>query len=125
MQSIGGILPICLFLHSVDTHLLHNRASACISIPDQLVMDNHVLRWRTNLFDTEKYWKGWYEDMSKRFLQSPAIKMLILAGRERMDTPLIIAHMQGKFQLVLQNGMGHYIHEDAPQEVAARYRDQP
>ena len=35
MQSIGGILPICLFLHSVDTHLLHNRASACISIPDQ------------------------------------------------------------------------------------------
>ena len=55
--------------------------------------------------------------MSDRFLQSPAVKMLILAGRERMDTPLTIGHMQGKFQLELQNGMGHYIHEDAPQEV--------
>ena len=103
---------------SVDSHLLHNRASARISIPDQLVDNNHILLWRTNLFETEPFWKGWYEHMSDRFLQSPAVKMLILAGRERMDTPLTIGHMQGKFQLELQNGMGHYVHEDAPQEIA-------
>lgn len=56
--------------------------------------------------------------MSSQFLQAPAIKMLVLAGRERLDTPLTIGHMQGKFQLVLMNGLGHYIHEDAPEQMA-------
>lgn len=75
------------------------------------------LTWRTNLFDTEPYWVGWYKDMSSRYLESPARKMLILAGRERLDTPLTIGLMQGKFQMVLMNECGHYIHEDVPEEV--------
>lgn len=102
---------------SVDSHLLLNRASAKISIPDQLIKKDGMLVWRTNLFKSQPYWEGWYKNMSKHFLDSTAIKLLILAGRERLDTPLTIGHMQGKFQLILMNGMGHYLHEDAPQEV--------
>ena len=56
--------------------------------------------------------------MSNQYLQAPAIKMLVLAGRERLDTPLTIGQMQGKFQIVFMNGMGHYIHEDAPEQMA-------
>ena len=103
---------------SVDSHLLLNRASAKISIPDQLVMKDDMLVWRTNLFKSQPYWEGWYKNMSKHFLESSAIKLLLLAGRERLDTPLTIGHMQGKFQLILMNGLGHYLHEDAPQEVS-------
>ena len=101
----------------MNSNLLHNRTSARISIPDQLVPKGGKLVWRTNLFDSEPYWKGWYESMSDRFLASPAIKLLLLAGRERLDTPLTIGQMQGKFQMILFNGLGHYIHEDAPEEV--------
>lgn len=111
---------------SLNSHLLHNRASALVSIPDQLVQKDDAYVWRTNLFDTQPYWKGWYENMSNLYLQAPAVKMLVLAGRERLDTPLTIGHMQGKFQLVLMNGMGHYIQEDAPEELGRtlkRYLD--
>ena len=102
---------------SLDSHLLQNRASAMISIPDQLVERDGLLYWRTNLFETEPYWVSWYKDMSKHFLEAPAVKMLLLAGRERLDTTLTIGQMQGKFQMVLMTGCGHYIHEDAPEEV--------
>ena len=106
---------------SVDSHLLLNRASAKISIPDQLVEKDGVWVWRTNLFQTKEFWKDWYTNMSQRYLDSPAIKMLFLAGRERLDTPLTIGQMQGKFQMILMNGIGHYMHEDSPEEVKMRY----
>ena len=116
-QSTGGGWGCLSVTRSLDSHLLHNRASALVSIPDQLVQKDDLYLWRTNLFDTQPFWKGWYENMSDLYLQAPAVKMLVLAGRERLDTPLTIGHMQGKFQLVLMNGMGHYIQEDAPEEM--------
>lgn len=102
---------------SLDTHLLLNRGSARISIPDQLIEKEGVLLWRTDLFKSQPFWEGWYKNMSERFLDSPAIKLLFLAGRERLDTPLTIGQMQGKFQMILMNGLGHYLHEDSPEEV--------
>ena len=102
---------------SIDSNLISNRNSARISIPDQLVPINGILKWRTNLFETESFWVGWYKNMSNRFLESPAVKVLMVAGHERLDTPLTIGHMQGKFQLMLFNGCGHFIHEDIPGEV--------
>lgn len=105
------------FLSSLDSNLLYNRNSAKLSIPDQLVNVEGLLKWRTNLFSTQPFWEGWYKDMSARFLDSPAIKVLMVAGRERLDTPLTIGHMQGKFQLMLFSGCGHFIHEDIPEQV--------
>lgn len=106
---------------SLDSHLLLNRSSARISIPDQLIQKEGMLVWRTNLFKSQPFWEGWYKNMSQRFLEAPGIKMLLLAGRERLDTPLTIGQMQGKFQMILMNGMGHYLHEDSPEEVILGY----
>ena len=40
--------------------------------------------------------------------------MLVVAGMDRLDTPLTIAHMQGKFQYVNLPNFGHIMHEEDP-----------
>jgi len=52
---------------------------------------------------------GWFEGMSTAFLAVHAPKVLVLAGADRLDTPLTIAHMQGKFQLNMLPSCGHSI----------------
>ncbi|XP_065885258.1 protein phosphatase methylesterase 1-like isoform X2 [Dysidea avara] len=54
-----------------------------------------VYDWRVDLSKTEPYWRGWYEGMSQVFLSCPGSKLLILAGVDRLDKELTIAHMQG------------------------------
>ena len=39
-------------------------------------------------------------------------KVLVLAGTDRLDRPLTVGQMQGKFQLVLLPEAGHAVHED-------------
>lgn len=85
--------------------------------------------WRTPLAKSEKYWVGWFEGLSNAFLDIPCPKLLLLAGHDRLDTTLMIAQMQGKFQLVVIPKAGHAVHEDQPvlvaQKIAAfldRYR---
>ena len=41
-------------------------------------------------------------------------KLLVVAGLDRLDTPLTIAHMQGKFQYKNVPNSGHVIHEENP-----------
>ena len=48
------------------------------------------------------------------FLASPPVKMLLLAGMDRLDTALTVGQMQGKFQLTCMPQSGHAIHEDQP-----------
>ena len=48
------------------------------------------------------------------FLSSPPVKMLLLAGMDRLDTALTVGQMQGKFQLTCMPQSGHAIHEDQP-----------
>ena len=38
---------------------------------------------------------GWYAGLSAKFLSVPAAKLLILAGPDRLDKPLMIGQMQG------------------------------
>lgn len=57
--------------------------------------------WRTPLGRSAAYWEGWYSGLSAAFLQLPQPKVLIVAGTDRMDKPLMIGQMQGKFQFVL------------------------
>ncbi|KAI8568045.1 hypothetical protein RHMOL_Rhmol02G0167300 [Rhododendron molle] len=61
----------------------------------------------------------WYEGLSEKFLSCPAPKLLLLAGTDRLDRPLTIGQMQGKFQMVVVRHTGHAIQEDVPDEFAS------
>ena len=45
--------------------------------------------------------EGWYKGLSEAFLGVCAPKVLMLAGTDRLDKPLTIGQMQGRFQMVL------------------------
>jgi protein phosphatase methylesterase 1 len=61
-------------------------------------------------------------------LGSRAGKLLLLAGTDRLDKPLMIGQMQGilcdielivgKYQLVVFTDAGHFVHEDLPARTA-------
>ena len=46
--------------------------------------------------------------------------MLVLAGAERMDTALTVAHMQGKYEMNVIADCGHVIQEDQPAALCER-----
>eukprot|EP01094_Clydonella_sp_ATCC50884_P027061 TRINITY_DN7620_c2_g2_i2.p1 TRINITY_DN7620_c2_g2~~TRINITY_DN7620_c2_g2_i2.p1 ORF type:complete len:260 (-),score=59.24 TRINITY_DN7620_c2_g2_i2:182-961(-) len=108
---------------SISSGTVHNRASAVLSMPSQLIeaegADGAVQWvWRTNLFHSEPFWPGWFTGLSKKFLDARVPKQLVLAGTDRLDTELMIGQMQGKFQVVLLPACGHAVQEDAPDQVA-------
>lgn len=78
----------------------------------------HRWVWRADLASTRPFWRDWYLGLSNAFLAVPCAKLLILAGTDRLDTPLTIGQMQGKFQLALFPDAGHAVHEDQPADVA-------
>lgn len=45
--------------------------------------------------ETEKFWPGWFQGLSSKFLSSSPAKMLLLAGIDRLDTDLTVGQMQG------------------------------
>ena len=130
---------------SLTTHAINNPASARISVPSILIPQQSTLtpltranksyafRWRTPLKSTAPYWHctshlhfvlrltyapsvAWFDSLSTRFLSVRTGRLLVLAGRERLDTTLEIGHMQGKFQLKVMAGrggayVGHLVHE--------------
>jgi protein phosphatase methylesterase 1 len=55
------------------------------------------------------------------FLQVGVPKQLLLAGSERMDKDLSIAHMAGKFKMVVIENVGHAIQEDNPISVSQNF----
>ncbi|KAL4230878.1 Protein phosphatase methylesterase 1 [Mactra antiquata] len=74
--------------------------------------------WRIDLSKTEKYWRGWFEQLSNKFLSCECPKLLLLAGVDRLDKDLTIGQMQGKFQMQVLPKSGHAVHEDVPDQVA-------
>ncbi|CAN6275773.1 unnamed protein product [Urochloa humidicola] len=107
---------------SVKGGPLRNIESARVSIQSTLKYDEsrECYTYRTPLEQTEKYWKGWYEGLSDKFLSCPVQKILLLAGTDRLDRALTIGQMQGKFQMVVVRHTGHAIQEDVPEEFASR-----
>eukprot|EP00386_Alphamonas_edax_P001388 GDKI01004156.1.p1 GENE.GDKI01004156.1~~GDKI01004156.1.p1 ORF type:complete len:343 (+),score=79.15 GDKI01004156.1:123-1151(+) len=105
---------------AVKSGTLLNRESASVSVPSQLTHDTHtgLWRWRCDLMKTQPFWDGWFRGMSNIFLSAPCTKLLILAGNDRLDKPLLIAQMQGRFQLTIVPHSGHVVEEDQPQHVA-------
>jgi protein phosphatase methylesterase 1 len=109
--------------HAVTAGLVRCPESARVAVPETLVAAGSDepgprFRWRTSLEDTEPHWRGWFEGLSSRFLAVSVPKVLILAGAERLDVELMRAQMEGKFQLVLLQGVGHAVQEDAPDRTA-------
>jgi len=68
--------------------------------------------WRTDLLATKTFWEQWFEGLTSTFLGLQTKKMLFLAGAERMDTELTVAHMQGKYEMHVIADCGHVIQED-------------
>lgn len=109
----------------VKSGLVRNPESARLSVPAQLRFD-HGRRcwvWRTNLERTQPFWHGWFNGLSETFVSAAVPKLLILANVNRLDKPLMIAQMQGKFQNIVITAAGHAIHEDQPEQTAAAIED--
>ena len=56
--------------------------------------------------------------MLQAFLSVKVPKILLLAGADRLDKPLTIGQMQGKFQMILMPSAGHAVHEDCSEATA-------
>ncbi|KAG5439162.1 hypothetical protein PCANB_001461 [Pneumocystis canis] len=108
----------------IDWHLknkiIKNEQSAQISVPMLLkkqtsqngIHDKWI--WRVDLNETGKFWHHWFSGLSDCFLAIPSAKLLILSNTDRLDKTLMIAQMQGKFQLITFQNTGHFLHEDSP-----------
>lgn len=111
--------------------------SAKLSVPALIELTNdNKFKWITDLIRTQPFWSEWFEGLSDKFLNSGTAKLLILAGTDRLDKPLIIGQMQGKyfgsiiavvvanyvyigkFQLNIFPDAGHFLQEDTPQKTA-------
>jgi len=127
---------------AIEWHLrsrtLRSRRSAEVSVPDLLVPgprandstsnspsdppsgseEGSSYTWHTPLPTTVSFWPTWFENLSSKFLSARCAKNLILAGTDRLDKPLMIGQMQGKFQLVVVPEAGHFVHEDCGAKVA-------
>jgi protein phosphatase methylesterase 1 len=107
---------------SIASHTIRNIESAKISVPSQITKikgktgERYI--WRTNLSASEKYWEEWYQGLSEKFLSTRAPKLLIIASPDRLDKPLTIGQMQGKFQMEIFPECGHLMNEDAPEKLA-------
>ena len=105
--------------YCVSSRMIRNVASAQLSVPPMMVQKNGGFEWRTDVLRTERYWKEWFLGLSQSFLKAPVSKMLMLADTDRLDKPLTIGQMQGKYELCIVGcGVGHTLHEDAPKKVA-------
>ena len=101
-------------------NILSNPESAIVSIPSQLKFDGKTWRWRVDLKATKPFWNEWFLGIGNKFLLAPIPsggKVLVLVGHERLDKPLTIAQMQGKFQLTVIPKSGHIVQEDQPEDV--------
>lgn len=74
--------------------------------------------WITDLSLMEPYWNDWFVGLTRNFLNFPGSRLLILADTDYMDREMIVAQMQGKFQLAVVRESGHAIQEDQPEELA-------
>ncbi|GMM40824.1 carboxylesterase-mitochondrial 37S ribosomal protein YmS2 [Hanseniaspora uvarum] len=85
--------------------------------------DKYYLERKSNLSDFQNYWNTWFTGLSDQFINLKGVsKALILSGNEQrtqnLDKSLMIGQMQGKYQLVVFNDGGHFVHEDCDFKVA-------
>eukprot|EP00842_Homolaphlyctis_polyrhiza_P003444 jgi/Hompol1/40/HPOL_000834-RA len=94
---------------AVKSHHSGTKQIAEITIPSQLAAaSDGTFTWRTDLSKSSVHWEGWFADLSKKFLEAKAGRLLVLAG---------------KFQMVIVAESGHNIQEDAPGKLATTLLD--
>jgi pimeloyl-ACP methyl ester carboxylesterase len=114
--------------YGVTSQTVRCLESAKVSMPPQVRQETKddgstQYVWRTDLMASKDHWVGWFKDLTADFLGLRMPKILLLAGSDRMDKELTIAHMMGKFRMVVLNDVGHVVHEDDPDKTAASFRD--
>ena len=64
-------------------------------------LSTHCARWtwRTDLAASQPFWEAWYKGLSSSFLSLRVPRLLVLADTNRLDVPLTVAQMQGRFQM--------------------------
>ena len=109
--------------YGVNSGTVKDMRSARVSMPAQVVKkEEGVYVWRTDLLASKQYWVEWFSGLTKIFLDLRIPKQLLLAGSERMDKELTVAHMQGRFKMIVIDNVGHVIHEDRPEAVAEAFQ---
>lgn len=108
---------------SSHSHHFHGiKASDVIiqSLESQLKLNcnSDALEWITDLSDMEPYWNSWFTNLTANFLSFPGSRMLVVANNDYMDNRMMIAQMQGKFQMIIVKDSGHAIQEDKPEDLA-------
>ncbi len=98
--------------YMVKSNTIQSTESARYSVPSLVYKEKNKYQWKIDLIKTKEYWREWFEGLTNSFLSLRLPKLLILAASDRMDKELTIAHMQGKFKMVVVNGVGHIVHED-------------
>lgn len=93
------LLLVCVY-SSVSTQTLRSSTSARLSVPSILRLidpssPSSRLTWKTDLLSSSPFWESWYRGLSAKFLGARSARMLVLAGQDRMDQPLMIGQMQG------------------------------
>ncbi|KAK3847244.1 MAG: Alpha/Beta hydrolase protein [Linnemannia gamsii] len=107
-----AILPI-----PTPTHVPTNT-----TLPETPATTMGGFTWRTNLMASEQHWPSWFQGQNQKLLSpsSSAIpKLLILADHSKLDTELSAAYLQGRFELLKMQHVGHAVEEDDPEAVVS------
>jgi protein phosphatase methylesterase 1 len=73
--------------------------------------------WICDLKKTQPFWIEWFTGISHEFLECKQGKVLIIGHVDSMDSELIRAEMEGKYQNVIVQDAGHAIHENDAEAV--------
>lgn len=64
------------------------------------------------------FWQQWFDSLNTCFLSLCVRKWLLLANKDSLDDVLYGGIESGKFTMVTLPNVGHYMHEDKPNEMA-------
>ena len=130
MRSIGT-LESALRMRPFSFHNLEEATKWYLSlnphclVPDKTVKGQLQLHpttgeytWRTDLLKQKDHWTSWFSGMDSRFLKCRN-PVLIMSDRDYIDKELLLASMQGKFNLQVFSGCGHAIQEEEAVKLAS------
>eukprot|EP00884_Botryococcus_braunii_P014509 jgi/Botrbrau1/23059/Bobra.0243s0002.1 len=79
--------------------------------------------WRTNASATRPFWVEWYDNLGPTFLSVRVPRLVLMSREGRFTNDLVVAQMQGKYQLQMLPLAGYAIHEDDPELIAQKLED--
>lgn len=79
-----------------------NESSEGFKQPSQVSPENTSKKytWRIDLSKSEKFWIGWFDGLSEKFLNLRVPKQLLLASIDGLDRALTVGQMQGLYSIL-------------------------